>query len=77
MLAQRFRDRAEDDAGLAQRVFESGDDGDAIEHRVHRHGGCALFDASEILLFLQRDAEARIHLEEFGINVGKILRPLG
>ena len=34
MLADRFRDRAEDDARLGELVLEGGDDGDGIEDGI-------------------------------------------
>ena len=36
MLLHRFRNRAEDDAGLHQFFFESGDNRNAVEDGVYR-----------------------------------------
>ena len=87
VLAQRFRDRAEDHAGLGEFRLEGGDHGDRVEHGVHRHlaGGiltallveiallALLPDAREDLLFLQRNAELGIGLEQLGVHLVEAL----
>ncbi len=90
MLADRFRHRHEDHAGLLQLVLEGGGNRNRIEHGIDRDAPRAelaagrlvielrrlalLAHAGEDLLLLERNAELLIGLENFRIDVGQRLR---
>ena len=66
MLADGLREGAEDDAEVLQLALEGGGHGDAVEYRVHRHAG-------ENRLFLQRDTELGVGLQELRIDLVEAL----
>ncbi len=69
VVLDRFRDRAEDDAELAELLLEGGGDRDAVEHVVHR-------DAGQHLLLPDRDAELLVGAQQLGIDLFQALRPV-
>ena len=79
MLADRFRDRAEDHAGLRQFILEGRPHADGIEDRVHGHPagvvaaldgrGVGAFDPGQDRLFLQRNAQLLIGRQQGGIDL--------
>src|SRR4029450_8687546 len=88
MIAQRLRDRAEDDAGLGELVLEGGDHRYRIEHRIDRDIAGAV-DAGLLveralvvlaatprqdLLLLERNAESLIGPKQLRIDVRLALR---
>ncbi|MNL26130.1 hypothetical protein D3C87_1476420 [compost metagenome] len=75
MLANGFGNRHEDHAGLGQFRLEGGDDGHAVEHRIHGHA--AVFHAGQEFLFLQRNAELLVNLQQFRIDLVQRLRAGG
>ena len=88
VLAQRFRDRAENHARLGKLRLEGGDNRDRVEHGIHRHPAGGIFtalliqlaflallpDAREDFLLLQRNAELGIGLEQLGVHLVEALR---
>ena len=60
MLADGFRDRAEDDAGLGQFLLEGGDDRDRIEHGVDRDAARSDFRRFRRIVGPPRSTPARI-----------------
>ena len=72
MLADGFRDRHEDHAGLLQLFLEGRDDGHRIEDGVD--GDLGLFDAGEDFLLAQRNAELLVGPQQFRVNLVERLR---
>ncbi len=72
VLAHRFRDRAEDHAGLLEFVLEGGDDRDAVEHGIDGHA--RPLDARQHLALAQRDAELLVGPEQLRIDLVEALR---
>ena len=73
MRLHRFRNRAEDHAGLRQLLLEGRGDRHAVEHGVDRHP--AGFDAREDFLLTQRNAELLVSAQQLGIDFVERLRP--
>ena len=67
MVQDRLRERAEDDAHLAQLGLERGRHRHAVEHRIHRHSG-------QHLLLFERDAQFFVRAQQLRID---ILQALG
>src|SRR5262245_26883098 len=61
MLAYSLGNRAEDDAQLLEPPFESGGDGDRVEHGINR-------DAGERRAFSKRDTELFVGPEQLGVH---------
>ncbi|MNT09626.1 hypothetical protein D3C72_1444160 [compost metagenome] len=72
MLADGFGDRHEDHAGLCQFRLEGGDNGDAVEHGIHGH--TTVFHAGQDFLFLQRNAQLLVNLQQLRIDFVQRLR---
>ena len=72
VLADRLRDRAEDDAGLGQLLLEGGHHRDGIEHRVDRHAGA--LDAGQHRALLERNAELLVGGQKLRIDLVEALR---
>ena len=72
MVVHRFRERAEDDAGLGEFGLEGGGDRDRIEHRVDRDARA--LDAGQNFLLDKRNAELGVGLQKFGIDFVERLR---
>ena len=73
MLADGFRDRTEDHAGVGELLLECRCHRHTVEHRVHRHiavaGGVGgAFHAREHFLLTQRDAELLVGFEKLGVD---------
>jgi hypothetical protein len=66
VLLDGFGKRAEDDAHLAQLLFESGGYRNAVEHRIDRHSG-------EQLPLLQWDAQLFIGASSSGSTSSRLL----
>ena len=69
MIFYRFRERAENHAGLLQFVTEGRPDRDRIEDRVHR-------DTGQAGPFVQWHAQLVIGLQQFGVDLVQALRPV-
>ena len=67
MLAHGFREGTENDAQLGELRLESGADGDAVKHRVHRH-------ARQEFALAQRDAQLFVGLEQLRVDLLQALR---
>ena len=76
VLADRFRDRAEDDAHLVELGAERRRDRHRVDHRVHGDARLRL-DASQQLALLQRHAQLLVHFEQRRIDLIERLRPVG
>ena len=69
IVADRFRDRAEDHARFGQLRLEGRRDRNGVEHRIDR-------DAGQQLLLGQRNAELLVGLEQLRIDLIEALRAL-